>query len=199
MSEINHNSDAEGLLQRRTILKFMAAAPLVATFGLLPSPLMRFLKPSMTAGNFFQNADLPEIGAAVQFQRNDFPEVWTCIPVLVPVSYAVFNPQGHEIRKIPAFMVRTEKHGVVAFSRICTYCRHTQPINFVMDTAELGLARLCKTPVLCCPCPCDASVFDLNDNGRVLRGPAWRPLRKMTVAFDGENYTITGIEPAGIA
>ncbi len=189
---------AEPLLNRRTILKFVAGAPLVATFGFVASPLLRYLKPTMEAGSFFQSADLPKAEQSVQFRKNDFPDIWTCIPFLLPVRYLVFNPEEYETRKIPAFIISTAANKVVAFSRICTHCRHTQPVNFLSNTAELPYIEQSKTPVLCCPCACDLSTFDPTD-GRVLSGPAHRPLRRIDVSFDGECYRIIGLEQGGIA
>lgn len=203
MNDKERCTDAEALLHRRTILKFIAGAPLVATFGFVVSPLFRYLKPTMKPGNFFQAADLPKVEQLVRFQWADFPEIWTCIPFLLPKTYVVFNPEGHEIRKTPGFIVRTAKNEIVAYSRICTFRSHQhrqqQPVNFLMNTAELDCIAQSKNPVLYCPCHCCLSTFDLNDNGRVLGGPAPLSLRRMDVVFDGEYYIVTGLESDGIA
>jgi hypothetical protein len=76
-NDAEHLHDPEALPSRRQILKMMAGAPLVVTFGLAASPLMRFLKPTMKPGNFFQAADLPGAARPVQFKWRDFPDVWT--------------------------------------------------------------------------------------------------------------------------
>src|SRR5271156_4473419 len=101
MNDIERCDNTEALRSRRAILKMIAAAPLVVTFGLLASPLMRFLKPTMKPLNFFQAADLPGADPPPQFHRSDFPDVWTCIPFMFPMKYLVFNPEQYEIRKIP--------------------------------------------------------------------------------------------------
>jgi hypothetical protein len=193
-----HCTDAKASLHRRTILKLIAGAPLVATFGLLASPLLRYLKPTMKVGNFFQTADLPKAEQSVRFQRADFPEFWTCIPFRLPMRYMVFNPEGHEIRETPGFILRTAKNEIVAYSRICPNCRHSQMLNFRMDAAELDCIPQSKTPVLYCPCACDLSTFDLSNNGRMLGRSVSRPLSRIDVAFDGEYYTLTGVEQNGI-
>lgn len=195
-------ADAEALLSRRAILKIIAGAPLVATFGLASSPLLRYLKPTMKAGDFLQSADLPKAERSDRFFWNDFPEPWICLPFELPIRYRVFNPEEYEIRYTPGFIMRTAKNEIVAFSRVCP----NQPfhiLNFCRNTAELDCIAQSKTPVLYCPCDC--STFDLNDNGRVLVAPesAWRltparPLRRMHVSFDGKCYTIDGIEPVEI-
>jgi hypothetical protein len=77
--------------------------------------------------------------------------------------------------------------------------QHRQPLNFLMNTAELPGIPQSKTPVLYCPCACCFCTFDLNDNGRVMQGHALRPLRRMDVIFDGEYYMVTGLRSAEIA
>ncbi len=198
MTDRENCSVPEALLHRRVILKLIAGTPLVTTFGLLSSPLLRYLKPTMKAGDFFQTADLPKAERTIRFQRHDFPETWTCIPFMLPLRYAVFSPEGHEIRETPGFIIRTAKDEIVAFSRICPNCRHRQMLNFLKNTAELDCIAQSKTPVLYCPCACDLSTFDLSDNGRVLAGPASRPLSRMSVTFD-DGYIVTDLEPYEVA
>ncbi len=192
MNDSEHCTDAEPSLSRRTILKFIASAPLVATLGFVASPFLRYFKPSMKAGNFFQTADLPKAVQPVRFHRTEFPEPWTCQPFSLPMRYVVFNTEGHETGKEPGFILRTAANEVIAFSRICPNYHH-HPLNFLMNTAELPCIPQSKYPVLYCPCACCFSTFDLNDNGRVMQGPASRPLRRMDVTFDGEYYTVIGL------
>ena len=204
MNDKEHCTDAEALLPRRTILKLIAGAPLVATFGLLASPLLRFMRPTLKPLDILGQSDQPLAEPPIPtFIVKDFPEPWTCIPFMFNQKYIVYNPEGDEIRKTPGFIMRTAKNEIVAYSRICPYQHHRhgqqQPVNFLTHTAELDCIAQSKFPVLYCPCCCCLSTFDLNDNGRVLGGPAPRPLRRMTVAFDGEYYTVTGLEQDGIA
>lgn len=134
------------LLSRRSLLKFVAGAPLVATFGFVGSPLLRYLKPTMEPGNFCQAADLPKTESSVIFHRRDFPAPWTCIPFLLPMKYVVFGPERYEIRKEPGFIIRTAGKEIVAYSRICTGCRHRQPINFISSTVGMSDLPQSKTP-----------------------------------------------------
>ncbi|MBS1998397.1 MAG: hypothetical protein JSS86_18865 [Cyanobacteria bacterium SZAS LIN-2] len=204
MNDKEHCADAAALLPRRTILKLVAGAPLVATFGLLTSPVLRFLKPTLKPLDILGQSDQPLAEPPIPtFIDKDFPAPWTCIPFIFNQKYIEYNPEGHEIRKTPGFIVRTARNEIVAFSRICTFRHHRhgqqQPLNFLMDTAVLDCIAQSKTPVLYCPCCCCLSAFDINDSGRVLGGPAPSPLRRMTVAFDGAYYTVTGLEQDGIA
>ncbi|MDZ4834622.1 MAG: Rieske 2Fe-2S domain-containing protein [Candidatus Melainabacteria bacterium] len=198
MNDKEHCTDAKAVLTRRTILKLIAGAPLVATFGLLASPFLRFLRPTLKPLDIVGQSDQPLAEPPIPtFIDKDFPAPWTCLPFTFYQKYLEYNPELAEVRTTPGFIMRTAKNEIVAFSRICTQCRHQQPVNFLRDTHEHNCITQSKTPVLCCPCDC--STFDPNDNGRVLGGPASRPLRRMTVAFDGEYYTITGLEQNGIA
>lgn len=195
-------AEAGALLTRRTILKLIAGAPLVATFGFVASPLLRYLKPTMKPGNFFQTADLPKADQSVRFHRLDFPYSWTCLPFMLPIRYEVFNPEGHETRKTPGFILNTAENEIVAYSRLCTYefHEHGQPqkLNFLMNTAELDCITQSRNPVLYCPCACCLSTYDLSDHGRVLGGAAKRPLRRMNVVVEGDNYIVTGLDQAEI-
>lgn len=198
MSDKKHSTEGEPSLPRRAILKLIAGLPLALTFGLLASPFLRILLPTRRPLDLLGESDQPLAEPPIPtFTARDFPEPWTCIPLMFIQRYIEYNAEGHEIRRKPGFIMRTEEDKIVAFSRICTYCRHSQPVNFVSDTSEFDYIAQSRTPVLCCPC--DFSTFDPNDNGRVLGGPAYRPLRRMTVAFDGRCYKITGIEQGEIA
>lgn len=103
-------AEAGALLTRRTILKLIAGAPLVATFGFVASPLLRYLKPTMKPGNFFQSADLPKADQSVRFHRLDFPQSWTCAYShrIVPGNRIVCSRQiawfsaGHSHLMMPA-------------------------------------------------------------------------------------------------
>lgn len=198
MNEKEPINTTEAFLTRRRVLRLIAGVPLAVTFGLLLSPFLRFLRPTLKPLDLVGQSDQPTAAAPIcTFNVNDFPKPWSCIPILYFEKYIEYNPEGYEIRKIPGFIMRTAKNEVVAFSRICTYCRHSQCVNFVDDTSKYDYLPQSKTPVLVCPC--DGSTFDPNDNGRVLCGPAYRPLRRMTVCFDGEYYKVIGLESGGIA
>lgn len=195
-------AEAGALLSRRAILKVIAGAPLVATFGFTVSPLLRYLKPTMKPGNFFQSADLPKAEQTVRFERRDFQQSWTCIPFMLPIRYEVFNPEGHQIRKTPGFILATEKSEIIAYSRLCTNPHHEhgerQPLNFLMNTAEIDCITQSINPVLYCPCTCCLSTYDLKNNGRVIGGAAKTPLRRMNVLVEGDIYIVTGLDQAEI-
>ena len=208
IDDTKHCNEPEALWSRRAILKTIAGAPLVVTFGLAASPLMRFLKPTMKPGEFFQTADFPTADRVEKFQRDDFSEIWTCLPFILHLKYTVFNPEQYEIRKIPGFVIRIDEDKIIAFSRICprgsdhilSYVLNTADhcCGCVHDKGNCGCIKFkSKTPVLVCP-QC-GSVFDVRSNCRVLAGPASCPPRRFNVEINGKYISIIGLEQRGIA
>ena len=67
-------------------------------------------------------------------------------------------------------------NGVMCFSKICTHVGC--PINLYEQQTHKLL------------CPCHQSTFDLADNGKVLFGPAARPLPQLPIMVDDEGYLV---------
>lgn len=66
--------------------------------------------------------------------------------------------------------------GVLCFSKICTHVGC--PISLYEQQTHHLL------------CPCHQSTFDLADNGKVIFGPAPRPLPQLPLAVDSEGYLV---------
>jgi quinol---cytochrome c reductase iron-sulfur subunit len=81
-------------------------------------------------------------------------------------------------RDIKALPERTNwsVDGVMCYSKICTHVGC--PINLYEQQTHKLL------------CPCHQSTFDLADNGKVLFGPAARPLPQLPIMVDGEGYLV---------
>jgi ubiquinol-cytochrome c reductase iron-sulfur subunit len=76
--------------------------------------------------------------------------------------------------------------GIVAFSKICTHVGC--PISLNERTTHHLL------------CPCHQSTFDLADSGRVVFGPAGRPLPQLPITVDEQGYLVAQsdfTEPVG--
>jgi ubiquinol-cytochrome c reductase iron-sulfur subunit len=76
--------------------------------------------------------------------------------------------------------------GIVAFSKICTHVGCPISLNEQQSHHLL--------------CPCHQSTFDLTDNGRVIFGPAARPLPQLPLKVDDEGYLVAQsdfTEPVG--
>ena len=77
-------------------------------------------------------------------------------------------------------------NGIVAYSKICTHVGC--PISLNERTTHHLL------------CPCHQSTFDLADSGRVIFGPAARPLPQLPLAVDDQGYLVAQsdfTEPVG--
>lgn len=216
-----NRNDTEALQSRRTVLKMLAASPLLVTFGMVASPLMRYLKPTMAPFDFFQPADLPKATLPPQFERSDFPDIWTCMQFMFPMKCLVFNPEQYEVRNIPAYIIRVEENKIVAFSRMCPLqgtalggagsCTQRDTLEHYLSYVrpkDHGSCGCCDggcsgdcigrsaTPVLVCPR--DGSVFDICNNGSVLIGPARSPARQFVVEQEGDVLSVSRFEDARI-
>lgn len=66
--------------------------------------------------------------------------------------------------------------GILCFSKICTH------VGCPISLWEQQTHHLL--------CPCHQSTFDLGDNGKVIFGPAHRPLPQLPLAVDNDGYLI---------
>jgi ubiquinol-cytochrome c reductase iron-sulfur subunit len=76
--------------------------------------------------------------------------------------------------------------GILCYSKICTH------VGCPISLWEAQTHQLL--------CPCHQSTFDLADNGKVLFGPAARPLPQLPIMVDDEGYLIAAAgfqEPVG--
>ncbi len=182
---------------RRLLLKTAAAIPLAFTFGLLVSPALRYLRPTIKPLDLFGPSDQPKPLEDVYFSEKDFPDEWTCLPFMFQQTYKEYNPEGTEVRKIPGFAVKLPTGDVVAYSRICPHLGCI--FNFVKDPQECakGYNFTPAGPVFACPC--HLSVYDIAQDGKVVSGPAPRPPRKFEVKKEGDRISIISLEAGGIA
>lgn len=157
-------------------------------------PLMRIARDAI--GTPILASDL-EIGDLVNAQ----PEV-----LFNPGRYYVEPAEvhGHELQthksKASLILLRMEPrdlkpgkgredwdvNGIVAYSKICTHVGC--PISLNERTTHHLL------------CPCHQSTFDLADSGRVVFGPAGRPLPQLPIAVDEQGYLVAQsdfTEPVG--
>jgi Rieske Fe-S protein len=182
---------------RRILLKTVAAIPLAFTFGLLASPMLRFLRPTIKPLDLFGPSDQPAPLKDVSFTDKDFPEPWTCLPFTFAQTYKEYNPEGMEVRKIPGFAVKLPSGDVVAYSRICPHLGCI--FNFVKDPEECAKGYNFKPDGPVFACPCHLSVYDIAQGGKVVSGPAPRPPRKFDLKNEGGKISIISLEAGGIA
>lgn len=183
---------------RRLLLKTAAAIPLAATFGLLASPFLRFLRPTLKPLDVLGNSDQPMAEQPVpSFMEKDFPTPWTCIPFMFKQCYVEYNPEAKEVRQIPGFIVKLPTGDVVAYSRICPHLGCI--FNFVPNPEDCAKGYNFKPEGPVFACPCHLSVYDIAHDGKVVSGPAPRPPRKFEVKKVGDTYQVLSLEAGGIA
>jgi ubiquinol-cytochrome c reductase iron-sulfur subunit len=77
-------------------------------------------------------------------------------------------------------------NGILCYSKICTH------VGCPISLWEQQTHNLL--------CPCHQSTFDLADNGKVVFGPAARPLPQLPLSVDGDGYLVATsdfTEPVG--
>ncbi|MBI4532729.1 MAG: ubiquinol-cytochrome c reductase iron-sulfur subunit [Candidatus Melainabacteria bacterium] len=182
---------------RRILLKTAVAVPLAFTFGLLASPIARYLRPTIKPLDLLGPSDQPSPLTDVVFTESDFPDDWTCLSFTFGQSYKEYNPEALEVRKIPGFAVKLPSGDVVAYSRICPHLGCI--FNFIKEPQEClkGYNYLPAGPVFACPC--HLSVYDIAQGGKVVSGPAPRPPRQFDVKKEGNTIKVVSLEAGGIA
>jgi len=175
----------------------VAAIPLAFTFGLLASPMLRYLRPTIKPLDLLGPSDQPAPLKDVSFTDADFPAPWTCLPFTFSQTYKEYNPEGMEVRKIPGFAVKLPTGDVVAYSRICPHLGCI--FNFVKDPEECAKGYNFKPEGPVFACPCHLSVYDIAQGGKVVSGPAPRPPRRFDIKKEGGKISIVSLEAGGIA
>lgn len=81
---------------------------------------------------------------------------------------------------------------LAAFSRICTHQYCIVSLNRDIDAINLGFNYQTRSPAL--TCACHLSVFDPQQGGRAVSGPAVIPLPRVRLEARGNQLFATGIE-----
>ena len=199
MADVNAGIDESGIgrrpLIRNTLLGSMAALAVPSVV------LLRDLGPSPHG----QAETVWERGMRVVNDVSGLPMRPEEIEVgqLINAEPAVFFPQegeeeaeyhGHELlaakAKAAIIVVRMRPEditpedgkenwgidGILCYSKICTH------VGCPISLWEQQTHHLL--------CPCHQSTFDLADNGKVIFGPAYRPLPQLPLGLDDEGYII---------
>lgn len=185
-------------IKRRTMLKTVAAIPLALTFGLLLSPFLRFLRPTLGPLDILGKSDQPLAEEPIpEFTDDMFPEAWTALPFMFNQKYIEYNPELKEVRTIPGYIVKLPNGEIVAYSRICPHLGCI--FNFVKDPEECAKGYNYKPDGPVFACPCHLSVYDIAQAGKVVSGPAPRPPRKFELERVGNKITVKSLEAGSIA
>lgn len=140
------------------------------------------------SGEPIRPEELP-VGGQINAAPASFFESVAPDGTVVPAEY-----EGHELQiektKAPVILVRMQPEditpgpgredwgveGILCYSKICTH------VGCPISLWEQQTHQLL--------CPCHQSTFDLADSGRVLFGPAARPMPQLQLGVDEEGYLI---------
>lgn len=182
---------------RRSILKTLAALPLAATFGMVCGPLLRYARPTVGPLDIFAPPDSPRPKGEVVFSLEEFAKPWTCKEFTFTQEYVQYNPEGKESRKVPGYIVKLPSGEIVAYSRICPHLGCV--FRFVDDPAICQRDYNYKPNGPVFACPCHLSVYDLEQDGKVVSGPAPRAPRKFTLQQGVASVKVIELEAGSIA
>ena len=184
-------------ITRRNLLKAIVAIPVLGTLIAAISPLMRFLKPTVKPFNYMQGPDLPISLKPVEFNLSEFPNPFDHKAFNFSQANKEFTALGKQINEIPGFVVKLPSGEFAIYSRICPHLGCV--FNYVQnpDDVAKGYNFRPQGPVFACPC--HLSVFDIQQEGKVVSGPAPRPPRKFVYKIENNKLVISDLETGGIA
>lgn len=190
--------------KRRRLIQWLWRIPVIAVaagggYGLYEAIRVHFRKYEVAENPEFE--DRPELLVA---DLSAFREVWDSVEFEVP-SAGVGSPA------VPAVAVRlpgpiaggialdtglnVASAYLAAFSRICTHQHCIVSLNRDINAINIGFNYQTRSPAL--TCGCHLSVFDPQQGGRAVSGPAVQPLPRVRLEARGGQLYATGLEITG--
>lgn len=190
--------------KRRRLIQWLWRIPVIAVaagggYGLYEAIRVHFRKYEVAENPEFE--DRPELLVA---DLSAFREVWDSVEFEVP-SAGVGSPA------VPAVAVRlpgpiaggialdtglnVTSAYLAAFSRICTHQHCIVSLNRDINAINIGFNYQTRSPAL--TCGCHLSVFDPQQGGRAVSGPAVQPLPRVRLEARGGQLYATGLETTG--
>lgn len=182
---------------RRNILKAMLGIPVIGTLIALISPLLRFLKPTIKPLNYIQGPDLPSSKETVSFDLSLFPNPFDAHAFYFTQINKEYTALGTQERLIPGYAVKLPNDSFAVYSRICPHLGCV--FNYVRDPDEVAKGYNFRPDGPVFACPCHLSVFDIQQEGKVVSGPAPRPPRKFEYKIENNKLVISDLEQGGIS
>lgn len=182
---------------RRNLLKGILAVPVLGALAAAVSPLMRFLKPTIKPLNYMQKGDLPESFKPVKFDLSLFQKPFDSQAFTFTQINKEYTALGTQMRDIPGYAVKLPTGEFAVYSRICPHLGCV--FNFVPNPDDVAKGYNYRPDGPVFACPCHLSVFDIQQEGKVVSGPAPRPPRKFVYKIEGEQLVISDLESGGVA
>ena len=92
---------------------------------------------------------------------------------------------------IPGLVIRLPDGMLTVISRICPHQKCFT--DLIKDPAQVFRETTFEPPGPVLACPCHGSVFDLQNGGKVLFGPAPRPPDRFRFQIEGDKIVIIGL------
>lgn len=190
--------------KRRRLIQWLWRIPVIAVaagggYGLYEAIRVHFRKYEVAENPEFE--DRPELLVA---DLSAFREVWDSVEFEVPSA-------GVGSLAVPAVAVRlpgpiaggialdtglnVTSAYLAAFSRICTHQHCIVSLNRDINAINIGFNYQTRSPAL--TCGCHLSVFDPQQGGRAVSGPAVQPLPRVRLEARGGQLYATGLEITG--
>lgn len=187
--------------RRRQVIQWLWRIPVIAVaagggYGLYEAIRVHFRKSEVAEDPEFD--DRPELLVS---DLSTFGEVWDSVEFELPAGAEGQLP-------IPAVAVRlpgpisggialdtglnVASAYLAAFSRICTHQHCIVSLNLDMTAINIGFNYQTRSPAM--TCACHLSVFDPQQGGRAVSGPAVQPLPRVRLEARGGQLFATGIE-----
>lgn len=186
--------------RRRQLVQWLWRLPVIAAaagggYGLYEAIRVHFRK--------FEVSDNPEFEDRPELLVSDlsaFAEVWDSVEFQLP--------GGPGQQTVPAVVIRlpgpvsggialetglnVASAYLVAFSRICTHQHCIVSLNRDVTAINVGFNYQTRNPAI--TCGCHLSVFDPQQGGRAVSGPAVQPLPRVRLQQRGSQLFATGLE-----
>lgn len=187
--------------QRRKLVQWLWRVPVIAAaagggYGLYEAIRVHFRKFEVDEDPDFDARPETVVGGLAAFR-----EVWDSVtfevaagapgePSIPAVAVRLPGPIPGGIALDTGLNVASAY--LAAFSRICTHQHCIVSLNHDLDAINLGFNYQTRSPAL--TCACHLSVFDPQQGGRAVSGPAVVPLPRVRLEARGNQLFATGIE-----
>lgn len=198
--------DDRGEVSRRDLVGILLASLGVAALAGAASISMglRFLRPKVKPFHLFAPPDKVDVPVQAVATLAELRQPWDVKAFIFQQINVEYTPRGRQTVEIPGFAVRLpdasgnpKTRYVEVYSRICPHLGCI--FNFETDPQVVKRnygGYMPQGPVFACPC--HLSIYDLEQDGKVVSGPAPRPPYKFEFELRGEEVVVTA-PPGGLA
>ncbi|NUP99371.1 MAG: Rieske 2Fe-2S domain-containing protein, partial [Armatimonadetes bacterium] len=152
----------------------------------------------------FQDPDKANVPNQVVAHLGELQSPWDVKAFIFRQVNVEYTPRGQQTVEIPGFAVRlpdavgpAETQHIEVFSRICPHLGCIFNFETEPDVVQRNYGGF-RPPGPVFACPCHLSIYDLNQDGKVISGPAPRPPYKFEFKIDGDSVVVTA-PPGGLA